>query len=257
MNGRCSDVPAVFRFILGRVGLIQLAHERRLASAAEAEALFRVLGEKVVSASGYHTADPSRVSRIIDAIDPTRDHTISFEGGTVDRVTLDAYALTKQYGYLDVRTRETNLRAWPELYSWVHASAERAAEIAATEPTTHVDRETTIVIPKGDLATALRVFHKLGVTGIDRGFTTTTRAKPELAAMLIAFGARVHADLEIDVAVARSLAELYTGEPNEWQANGVIVRFPDGEIIGFARTPDVGKERKNWFKRIEKALAKL
>lgn len=244
--------------MLSCVALIRLEHEWRLTSPAEAEALCRALGEKVVSARGYHTADPARIRRLVDAIEPKREHTISFQGGVIDVSALDAYALTKRYSYFHLRTREATLRAWPELYSWVHASsAERASAVVAGEPTTRIDDETTVVIPKGDLATALRVFHALTCAEIDRGFATAVTTKPELVAMLIAFGARVDVALEIDVAAARSLSELYAGEPHEWQTNCVIVTFPDGAVTGYARQWNLEKERAQWFKRVEKAFRKL
>jgi hypothetical protein len=239
------------------VGLIQLEHPRRL-SPAEAEAFYRALGEQVVSARGYHTTDPARIARLVDAADPAHDHTISFLGGAIDRGALDAFVQTGGYGYFDLRTAgQVSLRTWPELYSWVHATPDRVREQAAREPEVTIDRETTIVIPKGAVATALRVFHAVSDDRIDRGFVTKVAAKAPYIAFLLAARAQVDVVLEVGVEVARSLTELFATEPHDWQAGGVLVRFPDGVIEGYVPMWNAEQARPEWHERVERALAKL
>src|SRR5258705_13532163 len=70
------------------VALIPMEFERRLASPAAAAAMYRALGEKRVSVRGLHTSDRVRIERVVAAIVPKRDHTISFAGGTLDSATL-------------------------------------------------------------------------------------------------------------------------------------------------------------------------
>jgi hypothetical protein len=62
--------------------------------------------------------------------------------------------------------------------------------------------------------------------------------------------------LDVDLATARALTELFPGVDVEWQ-RGEIVRFPDGEITTYLVTPkaDAGYQAKA-RKRIDKALAK-
>ena len=94
--------------------LFPVEHERRLTSAAEAEALYRALGAARVRASGYRTRDPIRFERLVAAIEPRLDHTISFEAGMLTSATLDALdalALQQRYGYLDVRS-DASLRIY-------------------------------------------------------------------------------------------------------------------------------------------------
>lgn len=242
------------------MALILIEHPRRLASPAEAEAFYRALGETVVSARGHHTTDPARIARLVDAADPTRENTISFLGGAIDRATLDAFVLTEGFRYFELRTaRQVGLRTWPALYSWVHATPEHVREQAAREPGTTIDRETTLVIPKGDVATALRVFHAVSEPPLDRGFATrlTAAAKAPYAAFLLAARAQVDVDLVVGVDVARSLTELFPSEPHDWQAGGVLVRFPDLSITGFVRAALAKKDGPRWLQRVDEALAKL
>src|SRR5437868_1826105 len=112
------------------MALIPLEHEERLSSPAQAEAFFRALRERHVSARGFHTRDAAKIERIVDAVEPRREHTISFEDGTLAREPLEALAVTK-YQYLDVEASNANLRMWPWLRSWIHAR-DGADAIAAT-----------------------------------------------------------------------------------------------------------------------------
>jgi hypothetical protein len=195
------------------VTLIPVHHARKLRSAAEAEALFRALGERTVGLKGMKTTDPARYDRVIDAVVTKHDHTISFEGGSLAnaRLALDALALAGAFGYLDVRSRDANLRIWPGGNTWVHSrlgldDATRAwgGPLApgenvlgdtrikiATDPTTGwpFDLDTQTV------ATALRVFHALSGDACERGFTMrmTAPCKPLLRAFLHALGGAVEA----------------------------------------------------------------
>jgi hypothetical protein len=241
------------------VGLIKLEHPRRLSSPAEAEAFYRALGESRVSARGYHTEDPARIERLVDAVDPLRANTVSFLGGAFDRATLDAFVKTGCYEYFDLRTAaQVSLRVWPELYSWVHATPAQIREQAANNPGTTIDRETTLVIPKRDFTTALRAFHAVAEPVLDRGFAMKLGApgKAPYAACLLAMRAKVDVVLDVEVSVARSLTELFS-EPHDWQAGGVLVPFPDLAITGFVRAYIADQERAAWFERVDKALAKL
>lgn len=92
---------------------------------------------------------------------------------------------------------------------------------------------------------------------VDRGFITGVRAetKPQLSGFLDALAARVDAVLEIDVAVARMLTEQYAGAALDWQADGVLVDFPEGRIRGFLRTPKTTEgDAQKWRARVTRAL---
>src|SRR5688572_25608779 len=98
------------------MALIPIEHAHRLGSPAEAEAWFRAFGEKRVSARGFHTSDPERFARLVDAIEPRREHTVSFEGGTLGPQAFDALDVLSRsrFQYLHVRTTAAILRIWPE-----------------------------------------------------------------------------------------------------------------------------------------------
>ena len=256
--------------------LIVVRHAHKLRSAAEAEALFRALGERTVTLKGMKTSDAARYDRVIDAVVTKHDHTISFEGGSLAnaRPALDALVLAGAFGYVDVRTRDANLRIWPGGNTWVHSRLGLDDAIRAwgapllpgenvlgdtriklaTEPTTgwpiDLDTQTT--------ATALRMFHALSGDACDRGFTMrmTEPCKPLLRAFLHALGGAVDAVLDVDLATARALTELFPGVDLEWQ-RGESVRFPDGEITSYLVTPKAGeRDQTKARKRIDKALAR-
>ncbi len=223
------------------MALIPIEHPRRLASPAEAEAWFRAFREKRVSARGFHTSDPARFARLVAAVEPRREHTISFEGGTLRPqafAALEALSASP-FQYLDVRTAEANLRIWPQLRSWVQG---RDGSI---------DTETT------SIATAVGVFRAMTRDQVERGFILGVQpeAKAPLLRFLEALAPRVDAVLDLDVAAARALTELYAGEKLDWQAGGVLVDFPEGRIHGFLKTPDRGeRDREKWLARVSKAL---
>lgn len=254
--------------------LIPIEHPRRLGSPAEAEALFVALGERVVSTRGFHTTDAARIGRLVAAIDFAHDHTISFEDGTLTpaaRAALEALA-TSRFGYLDLRTVSASLRVWPALHSWVHSSLDRAATARALATplapgaNTVGDAQVTIAkdgcgypvhIETRNVTTALAMFGALTDEQVKQGHLTGARADsaPLLVRFLVEIAARVHATLELDVATARALTDLYAGEPLDWQAYPVLVDFPDGRIHGFLTTPNAGERHRNkWLARIDKAL---
>lgn len=223
--------------------LIPIEHAHRLPSAADAESLFRALGARSVSARGFHTKDRTRFTALVEAIEPKADHSISFQQGVLDRPSLEALARAP-FGYLDIRTSTASYRSWPERHTWVHAKSELAAPFSLD----------TTSIP-----TALEAFARLSDDNLQRGFITgvTPDAKPLLLAFLDRLGATVDAVLDIEVASARALTELYTGEKLDWQADGVLVDFPEGTIHGYLTTPNIGEDaREAWRTRIDKALRK-
>lgn len=221
--------------------LIPISHARKLRSPAEAMALFRALGEKRVAMRGFHTTDAARIERVISAVATKYDHTISFEGGSIAASAgpLRDLALSRAYDYLDVRTRIANLRIWPARHSWVTSDA----------PTF----ETT------SIAAAVERFHATAGEPHERGFVMRMRdaAKPLVVRLAIALGAELNAVIEVELAVASALTTLFAGERLEWQADGLFVRFPDGEIAGFLKTPKVAdKHRAKWHAQIDKAIRK-
>lgn len=222
------------------MSLIPIEHPRRLASPAEAEAFFRGLGEKRVSARGFHTTDHARCSRLVEAIETKHDHTISFVGGTLGSAARDSLSAlaTSELSYLDVRTTNASLRVWPGLRAWVHP-----LELETKEP-----------------EPALKAFFEITSEEMNRGFVmggVPAATKPALERFLRDLRANVDAVLDIDVASARSLTDLYVGEKLDWQAGGVLVDFPEGRIHGFLLTPNVGEEhREKWLSRITKALSR-
>lgn len=221
--------------------LIPLTHARTLSTPGDAAALFRALGEKRVVLRGLHTTDPTRIARVIDAIEVARDHTVSFEGGTMAPAfeALRALALSGAYDYLDVRTRLANLRLWPQRQCWVTSDG----------PTF----ETT------SIAAAVERFEATAGEPHQRGFVMQLRdaARPLAIRFAVALGATFHAVIEVELATAVALTELYAGESLEWAAYGISVRFPAGEIGGFLKTPKVeDKHRAKWHAQIDKALRK-
>lgn len=221
------------------MSLIPIEHPRRLASPAEAEAFFRGLGEKRVSARGFHTTDPARFARLVEAVETEHDHTISFVGGALGSAARDSLSslATSAFSYLDVRTTNASLRIWPGLRAWVHP-----LELETKEP-----------------EPALRAFFEITSDEMNRGFVMGGVAgptKPALERFLRDLRATVDAVLDIEVGSARTLTEAYAGERLDWQAGGVLVDFPEGRIHGFLLTPNVGEDhREKWLSRIAKALS--
>ncbi len=266
------------------MALIPISHPTKLRSAAGAAALFRALGAKRISVRGLRTTEPARFVEVIDAYDPGREGTISFEAGTLTadaRTALDKLAIAASYGYLDLRSTTASLRIWPALHSWVHATLppEGVAALSALAKspvaigTTQVGDTRYLVDPARSepsrgfpidiethtIATALRLFHGLTDEHVVRGHLTGLRdtAKPLVARFLTAIGATVHAMLELEPPAARELTELFAGEPVEWQANGIIVEFPAGAISGFLTTPNDGeRDRAIWQQRVSDAVQK-
>lgn len=251
------------------MSLRPIEHARRLTSPAEAERLFRALGAKRVSTRGFHTKDPARFAALVAAIEPKREHTISFEDGVLDLPSFAALALTP-FSYLDVRTRNANYRSWPDRETWVHARCdlERACEVFETRLTpgenllpgakvTFADGNVNLEVKS--IPTALTTFSRLTEKAIDRGFimSIAPAAKAALVTFLERADATVNAVLELESSAARTLTELYAGEKLDWQAEGILVDFPDGRIHGFLKTPNTGDaDRAKWQARLDKALRK-
>lgn len=255
--------------------LFPIMHAHVLRSAADGEALFRAWGETTIRVYGLASAEPTLFERVIEAVEPNRDSTISFADGTLDplgRAALDELAVS-DFGYLDVQTTTANLRVWPALYTWVHARGDKEAATAAfgapLQAGTNELGDTKIKIDEAtgypidvetkSIPTALRMFHALSDDRVVRAHVTGLRptAKPAFASFLRAIHATVSATMEIDVAVARDLTERFAGTAVEWQANGLIVQFPAGAIQGFLTTPNAtDRHREKWQERVSKALAK-
>lgn len=224
------------------MALIPISHARALSSPSDASALFRVLRERRVEIRGLRTRDPVKLARVVEAVEAKTEHTISWEGGSLAnaRVALDRLASSGTFGYLDVRASGSNLRSWPRRHTWVHGN--EGDELETTS-----------------IAEALARFHATSGELHQRSFVMRIRdaAKPLLIELVRALEAEVHAVLEVELAVARELTELYAGEPVDWAAGGISVTFPSGAIMGFLKTPNVeDKYRAKWHARIDKALRK-
>ena len=228
------------------MSLRPIEHPHRLKSAAEAESFFRALrlfGSRAsVGVRGHHTKDPARFVRLVNAIEPRRDHTISFENGKMD---LDALAVLakKRFHYLDIKTGTAIYRSWPDMpRTWVYSAVGDAQTVDLT-----------------DIPQALKDFGAMTDGALRSGFINGVQeeTKPFLVDFLRAIDAMVHVNLHIDLAPARALADLYEGEDFDWGDDGILVDFPEGRIHGFLVTPKVGPEYEaRWQKKITKALAK-
>lgn len=263
---------------MASVTLIPVHHALRLRSAAEAEALLRALGDRQVSARGFHTSDPARLGRLVAAVTPRRDSTVSFEGGTLNAgacVALAALVASGAFAYLDLRTVDANLRVWPGRYAWVHAAmpAGGLEGLGAVFDAPVVLGENWVggakLVVRGsggypvdletqDLTEAFAVFDALSSAPVDRGFVTglTAAGKPLVLKLLLALGTTASAVLDLDLAEARTLGEVFAGERLEWHGS-VIVKFPEGEICGYLVTPNAGEgDRAKWLRRVDRGLKK-
>lgn len=262
------------------MSLIPIEHPHRLASPREAAAFFGclgllgVLGARRVSVRGLHTSEPARIARVVEAVETKREHTVSFVGGTLNGAAHDALdeLLATRFEYFDLRTTDADLRVWPWLRSWVHSSRDRAAASRALGVELHEGDNTTpdariqvhaegaaypVHVETTSIPPAARIFRALSGERVARGFVTgiTKKTKPPLLRFLTALGTRVDAVLELDLAAARSLTELYAGEQLDWQADGVLVDFPEGRVHGFLKTPNTGDcDRERWLDRVTTAL---
>lgn len=258
--------------------LIPVHHALRLRSPAEAEALLRALGDRQVSARGFHTTDPGRLGRLVAACTPKRDSTVSFEGGTLNAGACAALAelvSSGAFAYFDLRTVDANLRVWPGRHAWVHAAMPAggleglcAVFGVTVELGEHVMPGGKLVVNHAgsypvdletqNLADAFAAFDALSSARVERGFVTglTAAGKPALLQLLLALGTTGSAVLELELAEARVLTEVFAGEPLEWHGT-VIVRFPEGEVCSYLVTPKAGDEDKaQWMRRVDKGLRK-
>ncbi|MDB4938484.1 MAG: hypothetical protein JWP87_5456 [Labilithrix sp.] len=231
------------------MSLIPIEHPRRLRSAAEGEAWFRGLGQDRVSVSGLQTSNPERIARVVAAVEPKHDHTVSFLGGTLGTAAhdlLDTLALSS-FQYLDVRTVDADLRIWPALRSWVHVYTERPEGAARPE---------TVDLP---IPVALAIFRAKSGERLDRGFVNGLHeeTKPLLVRFLVELATKVDAVLDVELATARALTELYAGEKLDWQADGFLLDFPEGRIHGYLPTPRITEsDRAKWQARATKGLVR-
>lgn len=263
---------------MASVTLIPVHHALRLRSAAEAEALLRALGDRQASARGFHTSDPARLGYLVAAVRPKSESTVSFEGGTLNAGACAALAglvSAGAFSYLDLRTADANLRVWPGRHAWVHAAMpaggleglEAIFEAPIVVGENWVRGAKLVVRSSGgypvdletrDLAEAFTVFDALSSGPVERGFVIglTTAGKPLLLKLLLALGTTASAVLELDLAEARALTEVFAGERLEWHGS-VIVKFPEGEICGYLVTPNAGEgDRAKWLRRVDKGLKK-
>lgn len=263
---------------LTRVTLIPVRHAWRLRSTAEAEALLRALGDREVSARGFATRDPGRLGRLVAAVTAKRDSTVSFEGGTLNAgacAALAALVSSGAFAYLDLRTADANLRVWPGRHAWVHAampaggleglSAVFDAPVVLGE--NWIGGAKLVVNAVGgypvdletqDLGEAFAVFDALTSAPVERGFVTglTATGKPLVLKLLLALGTTASAVLELGLAEARALTEVFAGERLEWHGS-VIVKFPEGEICWFLVTPNASDDdRAKWQRRVDQGLKK-
>jgi hypothetical protein len=255
------------------VTLLPIEHATRLASPAQAAALFRALGARRVSVKGWNLTDRAAIDRVVGALVPGAENTVSFERGTL---TAAAWAALEPLagagaGYFDLNAAWTQLRIWPER-AWVLAPsvpdvaaisrvvgaplAPGENRIGATRVTIgdKLDVETT------SAAAACAIFRAIAGDVVSRGFVmgANPAAKLRLPAFLAAVNARVvTADLWLSVDLAAELATGFPHDPLEWQAEHAIVRFPEGSITTYrvvTPTTDREKVRRKALARIDKAL---
>ncbi len=259
------------------MALIPIEFPQRLSSPAEAEAFYRKLGDERVGVRGFRTNDPKRIDRLVSAIDPGHDSTISFETGLLDErgwARLEALAAAPAE-YLDVHAGGANLRMWPaqvKVYArlpidGVYGVGEafgaplRAGENRHGDTTIMIDPVVgyplAVAVTTTDRALALRMFRALGDAQLSRGYLmrASAPAKTALAPFLHGLGATVHVTLDVQLELARDLATAYRDLRHDWQASSVLVDFPDGRIHGFLRTPETTeRDREQWLARIRKAV---
>jgi hypothetical protein len=226
--------------------LIPIEHAHRLASPTEAEAFFRGLGQRRVAVRGFHTTDPERIEALVAAVNPKRQHTISFRGGTLGDAARAALAALcgSEFGYLDLRTSPASLRVWPGRHTWVdrlsgHTSTDWLETRSITEA---LDRFNGICGQETEIVQG-------HITGI------TEQARAPLLGFLGASLTEVHVVLDVSVQTARLLTEQFPGQKLDWGSEMIQVDFPDGWIHGYLKTPKVDEQhRRRWQARIDKAL---
>ena len=76
---------------------------------------------------------------------------------------------------------------------------------------------------------------------------------PAAYELLAATGARVAAALILAPPAACALTERFAGTTLDWQADGVMIRFPQLEIGGHLMPPDdQERDRQAWLRRIDR-----
>jgi len=266
----------VFSVWFAAVALIPIEYPQRLRSPAEAEAFYRKLGDRRVGVRGFRTNDPRRIDRLVSAIDPEHDSTISFETGLLDHrgwARLEALAAAPSE-YLDVHAGGANLRMWPtqvKVYARLPFDGVEGVSMAFGAPLRAGENrhgDTTIVIDPvvgyplavalatTDRAVAMRMFRALGDVKLSRGsvMRASEPAKHALAPFLHGLGATVHVSLDLQLELARELATVCPDLRHDWQASMVHVDFPGGRIHGFLKAPEVSeRDREQWLARVRKA----
>ncbi len=224
--------------------LIPVEHLRRLASPGEAEAFYRGLRVRRVGVRGFHTRDPGRIEALVAAAEPKREHTISFRDGALEGAARPALVelCGCAFDYFDLACSGASLRVWPGRRSWVTRLPRRTdADFQETKTS----------------AEALDRLGRLGAETIVRGHISgiTVPSRASLVRFLLAAGAEVHATLDVALPTARALTERFPGQELDWQAEMVLVDFPEGRIHGFLVTPKAGaRHQRRWQARIDKAL---
>lgn len=259
------------------MALIPIEYPERLRSPAEAESLYRRLGDERVGLRGFRTNDPRRISRLVSAIDPDHDSTINFETGLLDTRGWARLGELAAAGaqYLDVHAGGANLRMWPEqtkVYARLPRDGIEGVAFALGEPLRKGENrlgETTIVIDPvagyplavaittPDRELGLRMFRALGDPAVSRGnvMRASEPAKSALGPFLQGLGATVHVVLDVQLELARELATVCPDLKHDWQASMVLVDFPAGRIHGFLKTPNIDdSDREQWLARIRKAV---
>jgi hypothetical protein len=259
------------------VALIPIEYPHRLSSPAEAEALYRGLGDERVGVRGFRTADPRRIDRLVSAIDPGHDSRINFETGQLDHrgwARLDELAAAPSE-YLDVHAGGANLRMSPaqvKVYarlphdgidgvSEAFGAPLRAGENRHGDTTIMIDPvigyPLAVALTTTDRAIAMRMFRALGGAQLSRGHVmrASEPAKHALAPFLHDLGATVHVSLDVQLELARELATACPDLRHDWQGSLVLVDFPVGRIHGFLKPPEVSEhDREQWLARVREAV---
>lgn len=259
------------------MALIPIEFPRRLASPAEAEALYRRLGDTRVGVRGFRTKDPARIERLVGAIEPGFDSTVNFEAGLLDPrgwARLEELVAAPA-DYVDIHAGGANLRLWPaqskvyarlpfdgiEGVSVAFGAPLRAGENRHGDTTIMIDPVVgyplAVALATPDRALALRMFRALGDAQLSRGYVTraSAPAKQALAPFLFGLGATVHVALDVQLELARELATVCPDLKHDWQASMVLVDFPIGRIHGFLKTPNATeRDREQWLARVRKAV---
>ena len=262
------------------MAMFPLRHARTIRSPAEAEALFRGLGERRVALRGLAARDPAGLRVLVEATAGSAESrgwtTLTFAGGSLTTEgwrALEELA-PQRFAYLDVRGPAASLRLWPT--QWVVNMTGPRAQLeallgapltegrharAATRPALVVreaDPGVLYVVADAEApAQALALFRRVAGEALAHSFIKDPHPSCHgaLLRLLIAVGVEVRGDLVLDLARARALTERFADAEVEWQADHTSVDLPSGRLHGFILSPNTSEEdQRRWHAAIDRAL---